>query len=227
MALSKKQKIQEKLRSELNEGKGLYSKKKLITIILLCCLSMALPLPYIVQILLLIYFGICIKKSRLGEDAQTWLNSLDKYTVIIWTVATVIYVAMYAVNLIKYGYETYDAFVRLFPNIKVVGWAIPMCIRYPIIQYVGINEFVSAMQTDALSTSEIWGILSNYKFVAFSSNYLSTNSETAIQFNSLVSPLSIIIRLSKIESLITVTGTAWILLTTRCYYWLKCRKHKA
>ena len=227
MARDKKQKIQEKLRNELNEGRGLYSKKKLITIILLCCLSMALPLPYIVQIPLLIYFGLCIKKSRLDNGAQDWLNNIDKYIIVIWTVATIAYTGLYVINLIKFGYITYDAFVRLFPNLKSIGWTIPMCIRYPIIQYVGLNEFMSAMQTDALSTSEIWRILSDYEFVAFSSNYIGTGKETTIQFNSLVSPLSMLIRLNKVKSLPTITGTAWVLLITRFYYWLKSRKHKA
>lgn len=227
MARNKKQKIQEKLRSELNDGRGLYSKKKLITIILLCCLSMALPLPYIVQIPLLIYFGVCIKKSRLDNCAQAWLNNIDKYIVAIWTVATIAYIILYSINLIKFGYITYDALVRLFPDLKSIGLAIPMCIRYTIIQYVGLNEFVGAMQTDALSTSKIWRILSDYEFVAFSSNYIDTGSETTIQFNSLVSPLSMLIRLNKVESLLTTTGTAWALFITRFYYWLKSRKHKA
>lgn len=226
MALKRRIKVQDRLRNELNTNRNIYTKRKLITVIVLCCTAMALPLPYIVQIPLLIYFGVCIKKSEFDINAKNWFISIDRYVTVIWTIFAIVYLILYILNIIKLGQCTYEAFNEIFPNIKNISWAIPMCIKYSILQYTGFNEFIGAMQTDALSNSDTWRILSKYDFVAFSSNYINTSSNTAIQFTGLVSPLSILVRLNKMKSLITVTGTAWILVITRICYWLKSRKPK-
>lgn len=229
MAKDKKQRVQDRLRSELNNGKGIYSKKKLITVMLLCCIVMSLPLPYLVQIPLLIYFGICIKRSTLDNSAQTWLSGIDKHVLRIWTVASIVYLILYAFDLIKYGNVTTELFNELYPSAKGISMVIPTCIKYTLEQYIGFNTFINSPSTVGLYVSKTWRILSNYDFIAFSSNHIDMEYGTvnSIKFSSLVSPLAMLNRLVKINSLITTTCTAWLLSISRCYYWLKSRKHKA
>lgn len=229
MAKDKKQSVQDRLRNELNSGKGIYSKKKLITVLLLCCIAMSLPLPYIVQIPLLIYFGICIKRSTLDDNAQTWLSGIDKHVLRVWTIASIVYLVIYVIGIIKYGSVTTELFNELYPNIKGISSFIPTCIKYTLEQYIGLDTFIDNMATDRLDTDRVWGILGEYDFVAFSPKYIGTidGEILSMRFTSLVSPLAMLNRLVKINSLFTTTCTAWLLSMSRCYYWLKSRKHKA
>lgn len=229
MAKDKKQRVQDRLRSELNNGKGIYSKKKLITVMLLCCIVMSLTLPYLVQIPLLIYFGICIKRSTLDNSAQTWLSGIDKHVLRIWTVASIVYLIIYAFDIIKYGNVTTELFNKLYPSANGISVFIPTCAKYTIEQYIGLDTFIDNMATDSLDTNKVWETLGKYDFVAFSPNYIGTidNEILSMQFTSLVSPLAMLNRLIKINSLITTTCTAWLLSISRCYYWFKSRKHKA
>lgn len=229
MAKDKKQRVQDRLRNELNNGKGIYSKKKLITVMILCCIVMSLPLPYLVQIPLLIYFGICIKRSTLDSNAQTWLSGIDKHVLRVWTIASIVYLIIYTFDLVKYCSVTTELFNELYPNIKGISMFIPTCIKYTIEQYIGFDTFINNINPIDLDMSNTWRILSKYDFVAFSSNHIGVESDAviSIQFNSLVSPLAMLNRLVKINSLFTTTCTAWLLSISRCYYWLKSRKHKA
>ena len=227
MARKKKERVQDRLRHELNTGKNFYSKGKLITVIVLFSLVLSLPLTYFVQIPLAILFAVSMRKSVLGADAKSWLDGIDKYAILIWTVTTIAYSVIYAYNLIKLWYGTYDAFSRLHREYASISWLVPMCFRYAILQAEALNEFTNSLGQDVLNHSETWRIYGEYEFIAFSPKYISTNSETYLSFKDLVSPLSMVLRMTKIDSLIATTGTAWILLITRLYYCLKHRKHKA
>lgn len=228
MSRNKDNKAHIKLRKELDKSKGIFSKKKLITVMCLCCISMALPLPYIIQIPLLIYFGVTLHKSKLTEDAKIWFSGLDKYAIRIWTAVTIVFMAVYLINIAMYWVDTYKAFGEVYTNLKEISWAIPMCVRYTVLQIKGISEFSLSLSSagSSLSDNQVWQILSKYDFIAFSGNYIDKSEYADIAFKSLASPLLMIIRLNKIKSLITLTGTAWVLFVSRFTFYLKSKKYR-